>query len=477
MLAYNIIIVCMWKKVGFVMSFNSFDDYPLTWRPTLKRSEIPLYIDLANKLEQDIAEGVLRPGTKLPPQRELADFLDINVSTVSRAFKICANKGLLSSVTGSGTYVAYDVNTDTFAKPENRPNLIDLGTMMPETIPQDDIVALLQQMASEPHFGSMFQYTDNERKWHKDAAVKLIAKTGYVTDVERVLISSGGQNALAAIFAGVFKQGDKIGTNSLIYPGVKSAAKLFGIQLVAIQEKDGELSKEGIEYAVKNDNIKGIFVMPDAHNPTTHTMSFECRSMIASAAKELDFLIIEDGINSLLSSKPMAAIATMAPEKTIYIVSLSKTLVPALRLAYIVTPKNYYAVLDNALYNINLSQSAILLELASRLIVSGHLEHLLKVRSKGIEERNSLVDKVLHGYVVKGSYESLNRWLILPKGVTGEQFERMALEKGVFIHGSERFAVGKNAPVRAARIAICTPQSLEKLEQGLIILKDVLDKL
>ncbi|GAB2535230.1 hypothetical protein GCM10026983_03380 [Gracilibacillus alcaliphilus] len=47
-------------------------------------------------------------GTKLPPQRELADYLDLNLSTISKAFKECGLKGLLSSSVGSGTFVAYD---------------------------------------------------------------------------------------------------------------------------------------------------------------------------------------------------------------------------------------------------------------------------------------------------------------------------------------------------------------------------------
>ena len=74
------------------MPRNSFENYPMSWRPTLKNGTGPLYIRLATQLENDIAHGVLRPGTKLPPQRELADFLDINISTVSRAFKICSRQ-------------------------------------------------------------------------------------------------------------------------------------------------------------------------------------------------------------------------------------------------------------------------------------------------------------------------------------------------------------------------------------------------
>ena len=77
------------------MPFNRFDNYPMSWRPVLPKGNAPLYRLLAQQLEQDIASGKLLPGTQLPPQRELADFLDINLSTVSRAFKLCMGKGLL----------------------------------------------------------------------------------------------------------------------------------------------------------------------------------------------------------------------------------------------------------------------------------------------------------------------------------------------------------------------------------------------
>lgn len=69
---------------------------------------------------------------------------------------------------------------------------------------------------------------------------------------------------------------------------------------------------------------------------------------------------------------------------------------------------------------------------------------------------------------------SLSRWLCLPDGVTGEQFERLALEHGVFVYGAERFAVGKDAPPGAARLAICAPESTGELEHGLVILKELL---
>lgn len=199
------------------MPVNSFENYPMSWKPTLQHSKKPLYLTLAEQLEQDIHSGILRPGTKLPPQRELADFLDINVSTVTRAFKICSNKGLLSSAVGSGTFVSYDVNTSTLILPEKPDSsIIELGSMMPETLPQKEATELLQKMLTEENCRNLFQYSYQEEFRYKDAAAQLFGRIGLsATDPDRVLFANGGQNALAAVFAGLFHPGDRIGVDPL----------------------------------------------------------------------------------------------------------------------------------------------------------------------------------------------------------------------------------------------------------------------
>ena len=72
------------------MPVNSFDDHPLSWQPAREAlGPGPVYLALAAALEADIGRGVLPPGLRLPPQRELADFLDIDFTTVTRAYAVC----------------------------------------------------------------------------------------------------------------------------------------------------------------------------------------------------------------------------------------------------------------------------------------------------------------------------------------------------------------------------------------------------
>ena len=125
------------------MPFNSFDDYPLTWRPVLDKSQRALYRELAAQLETDIHNGIVKPGTKLPPQRELADYLDINVSTVSKAFRLCEQKGLLSAAVGSGTFVSYDALTSVRLLHDHKDSqIIDMGS----TVPESSANTLLQEI-------------------------------------------------------------------------------------------------------------------------------------------------------------------------------------------------------------------------------------------------------------------------------------------------------------------------------------------
>lgn len=60
------------------MPVNSFDDYVLTWKPDKQKLKTPIYRSLAQLMENDIQNGDLLANTKLPPQRELADYLDLN---------------------------------------------------------------------------------------------------------------------------------------------------------------------------------------------------------------------------------------------------------------------------------------------------------------------------------------------------------------------------------------------------------------
>jgi len=458
------------------VSVNSFDNYPMSWRPVIDRSLKPLYRSLASQLEQDIMNGLILPGTQLPPHRELADFLDINVSTVSKAIKVCELKGLLSATVGSGTFVSYDALSNTYLLSEQKPdNVIEMGPTIPDTSSYEPLIHQLQNIASEPGYAKWFSYSrPGEVLWQKDAAVKLMRKGGYSTGVESIVFANGSQNALTAILIGLCRHGDKIGTDPHTYSGLKTSAGMLGIQLVPIAQQDGEMDEEALLYACKNENLKGIYLIPDYQNPTTHIMSLARRQALARIAKEQHIFIIEDAVYPLISDQPMQAVASFAPEQTIHITSLSKSVSPGLRLAYVSVPQQYKKNVSNALYNMNISVPPLMAELAARIIVSNQIDIITESHRQQTRQRNKLVDSYLSGYDCRGGDTCIFRWLMLPSDRSGAEFEALALEHGVQVYAAERFIVGNSIPEKAVRLSVCATETIEELERGLKILQKLL---
>jgi DNA-binding transcriptional MocR family regulator len=462
-----------------IMPINSFENYPMSWKPSIDKTKKPIYQALAGQLEQDILNGVLLPGTKLPPQRELADYLDLNLSTISKAFKVCELKGLLSASVGSGTFVSYDALSNAYLLEDTKPkHLIEMGATLPDNASYEPLLLQLKSMLQEKDYEKWFGYgRAGESLWQKDAAIKLIRRGGFETTVDHILFANGGQNAIAATLASLCKPGDRIGADHHTYPGLKTVAAMLSVQIVPIKSENDGMSSTSFEYACKNDNIKGIYLIPDYHNPTASCMSVENRKTIADIAKKYNQFIIEDATYHLLNEKSLPAVASFAPEQVIYIASLSKSIAPGLRLAYVAVPSRFKEPISKALYNLNISVSPLLAELAARTIVSNQFENIIKVHREQTIRRNQVVNRYLADYTCLGAETGIFRWLLLPGKITGAEFERLAAQHGVQVYAAERFVVGNSCPERAVRVSVCAPETQEELEQGLMIIKRLLNNL
>jgi DNA-binding transcriptional MocR family regulator len=458
------------------MPVNSFENYPMTWKPNLTNKKGPLYKALSDLLEEDIKNGVLKPGDKLPPQRELADYLDINLSTISRTFKLCEQKGLISGTIGKGTYISSDVNVNsTLLNPAKTKNLIEMGATHPIYEQNKHVVKFIENMLRKPNSHKFLEYSSPcGTLMQKSSGVKWLKKVKLNITEENILLASGGQNALCAILSSLFQPGDRIGTDPLIYSGLKTLAKMLGIQLVPIMQEMNEMSPLALRNYCKNNELKGIYLIPDHQNPTTHTMSLKTREEIAKIAKEYNIIIIEDGINSILSEIHSTPIASLAPKQTIYISSTSKALCPGLRISFIATPSIYKKALESALYNINVMVSPFNAEIVHQLINSSIADKIIKERKEKSIKMSNLADSLLKDYTLVGDKYCNFRWLLLPERWTGKIFETCAKNAGVQVYSAERFAVG-NTPVPAAvRLSIAAPKNLDELEKGINILKSIL---
>lgn len=458
------------------MPINSFEHYPMSWKPDLSNATSPLYKALAQKLEEDIKSGLLHPGDLLPPQRELADFLDLNLSTISKAFKLCSQKGLISSSIGKGTYIATDVQVNaTLLDPVKAIGLIEMGAIHPTYDFNPSIQNVISNFMKSKSATSCLEYSAPcGSAYQKNTGTYWLKLAGLDVPAEHILLSNGGQNALCAILSSLFEAGDRIGTDPLIYAGIKTLAKMLGIQLVPIPSESNAMSAELLEQYCKNEGLKGIYLIPDFQNPTTHTMSLTRRQEIAQVAKKYKLIVIEDAINSLLNEAPLPPLAKLLPDQTIYISSLSKVLCPGMQIAFIYTPLIYKTKLESGLYNTNLMVSPLNAAIACTLIHSPLHQEILSKRRELTIARNHLVNSVLSQYKILGDPNCNFRLLYLPEGWTGKSFELCARNAGVQVYCGERFAVGGSPVPPTIRLSITTPRTMSELEKALHILNKLL---
>src|SRR5262245_40034281 len=124
----------------------------MAWTPTLPDSDQPIYERLVTAMAADIGEGVLAPGERLPPQRELAWRLGLGVGTVSKAYAEAERRGLLSGQVGRGSFVAAQAAGESQAP-------LDMARNLPPPRPaRTRLAGAMAQMARDPALADRLAY-------------------------------------------------------------------------------------------------------------------------------------------------------------------------------------------------------------------------------------------------------------------------------------------------------------------------------
>ncbi|MGT2637987.1 aminotransferase-like domain-containing protein [Streptococcus ratti] len=454
------------------MPVNSFENYPMTWKPDKNLLKTPLYLCLAELLEQDIVTGRLPIGTRLPPQRELADFLDINLSTVTRAFKICTQKGLIHAIIGKGTFVSPNTSLPLSSLKKDK-SCICLSVLRPyyqlNHIVSDVSRKLLQSQSVDHLFEFDANQTDQKQKiiaqnWLQNFQVK--------TSVDNILLTYGTQNALVITFLSLFKDGDKIAVDSFTYTNFIALANQFHIELIALKSDNKGILVEDLAIKVKQHNIKALYLVPTSNNPTAVDLLWERRKKLADITRKNHLLLIEDDTYAFTNVKKIPPFVRMIPQHTIYIHGLSKSLFASLRLAYMVVPDNLRKLFIKTANTLNIHIPLFNAQIVNELIVSGKADQVIERKKLLTKERNTLYRQYFPESASANSY-ALFQWLPLPKHIDGYAFEEVAKQNGVEVLCAERFFAGSLIDQSAVRIAICSPDTMDELEKGLIILKNL----
>ena len=445
------------------MPVNSFDDHPLSWAPS--RSALgggPVYLALAAALEGDIRSRAVAAGTKLPPQRELADFLDIDFTTVTRAYGVCREKGLIYGVTGRGTFVAPSAG-------EDGADVIDCGVVQafPET-GADEIVASAREVVSRSSAAGLFSYRGRDGSpLSRSAGVAWLKRSGVEVDSSRMAVFPGAQGAISAALLSLFRVGDAVAVDEFTYGNFISLARLAHLRLVPVPSDGGGMLPAALADAAAKTRLRGVFLMPHCANPTACTLSERRKDALARVIREKGLLLIEDDASLALPAKRERTLFARLPGQTRYVAG-------GLRATFMAYPGELAKAVLGALHHLTIKAGALDAEILAEVVLSGRAERILRAKAAMAREANALFDGVFPS-APRAAETSLFRMLPLP-GTAGRglEIERRLRERGVAVFHSDRFSVRPGNPKSFLRVSLSSTPSLARLRRALELLSSAL---
>ncbi|KWX84756.1 GntR family transcriptional regulator [Paenibacillus riograndensis] len=451
------------------MPINSFENYPMSWTPDRQQLVTPIYRSIATLLEYDIINGFLAPDTKLPPQRELADYLDVNLSTITRAFKICEVKGLIYAVTGRGTFVTPNIRNAIFLEEHvERKQYIEMGIIQPLDHCNDQVAEIVKEVASKDYLTTLLDYRHPLGiPYHQTAARTWMRQFGMEADAKDIMIVSGAQNALALTLMSQFHPGDKIAVDVHTYPNFIELANLLNIQLVPIDGDINGMLPENLDKSCSTNHIKGIYLVPSCHNPTAIVMDLERRRNLAKIINQHQMILIEDDIYAFLAPAGFLPISHFVPDHFVYILSTSKSLSSGMRVAYMTCSEALKEKMHYGVFNVNIKTSSLSAEIITEMIHSGIAEEIIRQKRKVALERNKLYQTYFHQYTQAENPLSFYRWLPLSHQYQLKELESNAMEYGIHIYHSARFLTKKDNGEQFLRVSLSSSIDQQELNVGL----------
>jgi DNA-binding transcriptional MocR family regulator len=181
--------------------------------------------------------------------------------------------------------------------------------------------------------------------------------------------------------------GELILCEELCYPGIISLAHGLQRRLRGVAMDEQGIVPAALREICLQEKPALLVCVASCQNPTTAIMSPGRRAEIAAIAEEFDFLILDDDIYGFLVDDPaIKPLAAYAPQRTVYLTSLSKAVMPALRTGYLYSPPRLLSRLTSMVRSSVWMPSPLTAQLASNVITSGLGSRLVAIqREEGVQ--------------------------------------------------------------------------------------------
>lgn len=450
------------------------------WLPSLKDRRGTRALALVEAMRADIDAGLLKPGDRLPPQRDLAYRLGLSPQTVMRAYTEATRRGYVRGEVGRGTYVCPPGERQppgevpALSRPEAGP--VDFSRNLPFV--GESGQALAATLADLVRGGGLADYLDHDRHdvglRHRQAGAALIGGLGLAATVEQTIPTCGAQQGIMAALAAVLQPGDILLAETLAYPPVKAMARQLGLRIVGLTMDDDGVLPEAIEAACRQHPARALYLTPTLQTPTAATMSDARRRIVARLAEAHDLILIEDDVFGFLPTSRPDPLAVLAPQRSVYVTSLSKIAAPGLRVGFVHAPASLAGAIRGAVAVASWMPPPLMGEIAARWIDDGTAETLRQAQRGHAARRQAMAHVALAGATYRSDPCGSHLWLSLPGHWQADAFAAIAERLGVLVTPAGSFLMsGTHAPA-AVRLCLSHEAFDHKVMRGLEILSHLL---
>jgi DNA-binding transcriptional MocR family regulator len=385
--------------------------------------EVSLTQQLVERFTEAIEDGVLEPGEKLPPTRELAAEVGVNHLTAARVYRRLAELGYVSASVGRGTFVRalapeaseefgddwqlyalpqHDVTypervlADTFAS-ANDPALISLaiGWPSPRLYPTDELARLTAEVFEEEG-GEALSYLPAEGLYAFREQLALRGRRyGWAQDPDEIIVVSGAKQGLSLVAQATLEEGDVAVIESPTFLGMLESLRNTGARVIGAPVDEDGLDVDTVERLLARHEVKLVALQTACQNPTGRNLSEERRRRLAELAVERNFFILEDRVyaDASFEGEPTRPLRELAPAHVIYVNSLSKVVGGGLRAGWIVARGPIRERLAMLKLGDDFHTPTLIQHLVARWLAAGaHDRHVERTLPFYRERRDALMD-------------------------------------------------------------------------------------
>jgi len=482
-----------------------------------KESKIALYIQIKNKIRQRIYSKTLPQNYMLPPERELADMLKVNRSTIVKAYQELKAEGLITSEVGKGTRVIYTdeaksnddsndfINTfywdEIFSESSKQINGDSISEIMrtnqkqrkisfagglasTDSFPEEEFKKIYLDVVGN-NMDKVFLHSPVEGYTPLRTEIKnLMLSRGIKASTKEIMITVGSQQGLDLIVRTFIDTDDVILVEEPTFFGALQLFKTLGTKVIGVpMDRDG-MKTDILEYMVNKHNPKFIYTVPSFQNPTGTIMSVERKQVLLKLSSKYNVPIIEDDPYGELGyeEKDVPSLKSLdTNDQVLYLSTFSKVISLGLRVGWVVAPEKVINKLSQLKQitdlHVNTLSQHTLYEFLKQRCFEKHIE---KIRKEYMYKRDLMVKELQKNSIEEFSFEipkgGYYIWCRIPKGLNPNDLIKKALENGVSYMPGQIFYNNLVENNNYIRLNYTYPNE-EEIVEGIKRLKDSINEL